>query len=98
MQISRRARLVLALIAGISLSVLATGFFLSRRRRRYRAIPATSQDMAVRSKTGTSGRGALSRSSTFRDGTEETSERRQLRANGDEMTRKPTTVMFVDLG
>ena len=58
---------MLALLAGISLSVLAAGFFLTRRRRRYRAISATARS----SRSGCGGRGLLTRSSTFGQGTED---------------------------
>lgn len=83
-QVSRRARQVLALLAGISLSVLAAGFFLSRRRRRYRAISATSLD--ARSRSSSSGHGALARSSTFRDVSEDSRQKYLLRTCGSEMT------------
>ena len=69
--------MILALLAGISVSILAAGFILSRTRRRYRAISATSLD--VRSVRNRSGRGGITRSSTFQDGTEDRSERRQRR-------------------
>jgi hypothetical protein len=59
---------VLALLAGISLSVLAAGFFLTRRRRRYRAISATARSSSARDRGG---RGVLTRSSTFGQGTED---------------------------
>lgn len=91
LQVSRRARLVLALLAGISLSVLAAGFFLSRRRRRYRAISATSLD--ARSRRSSSGHGALSRSSTFRDVSEDSRQKYLLRTSGTEMTGMQAIVM-----
>ena len=77
-QVSRHTWLILALLAGISAS-LAAGFFLSRRRRRYRAIPSTSLDVrTVRS--GTGGRGStLTRSSTFGRSSEDREERRHSR-------------------
>ena len=59
---------MLALLAGISLSVLAAGFFLTRRRRRYRAISATARSSSA---SGRGGRGLLTRSSTFGQGTED---------------------------
>lgn len=62
--------MILALLAGISFSVLAAGFFLSRRRRRYRAISATSSDVRVRSGTrAQGGHSTLTRSSTFQQET-----------------------------
>lgn len=70
--------MILALLAGISLSVLAAGFFLSRRRRRYRAISATAGSQSSARERG--GRGLLTRSSTFGRGTEdgETHQNRRL--------------------
>lgn len=59
---------MLAVLAGISLSVLAAGFFLTRRRRRYRAISATARSSSARD---CGGRGLLTRSSTFGLGTED---------------------------
>lgn len=90
LQVSRRASLLLALLAGISLSVLAAGFFLSRRRRRYRAISATSLDAT--SKRNSSGHAALSRSSTFRDVSEDSRQRYFLRTSGRDMTGTQATV------
>ena len=51
------------------MSVLAAGFLLSRRRRRYRAISATASSQS--SSRDHSGRGHLTRSSTFGQGTED---------------------------
>ena len=76
-QLSRRSWLVLAVLAGISVS-LAAGFLLSRRRRRYRAISATSLD--ARDVRSGGGRGStLSRSSTFGRESEDRDERRGSR-------------------
>ena len=60
---------MLALLAGISLSILAAGFFLSRRRRRYRAISATASSQSSARDRGAHGQ--LTRSSTFGQGTED---------------------------
>ena len=61
LQPSRNAKLLLGLLAGLSLSILATGYLLRKRRRRYRAISTTSSDYVPSSSSS-----SLQRASTFR--------------------------------
>ena len=44
-QLSSRTRFLLVILAGLSLTVLATGVILRQRRRRYRAISPLSESL-----------------------------------------------------
>lgn len=53
-QLSRRSKIALAVLAGVSLSILAAGYLLRQRRRKYRPVAPR-----------TTGRTGLYRTNTF---------------------------------